>query len=261
MIFKLVKEFVMKHWLKLIGASTLIVLIFMLWSIITAKETNQLPTNMEISWYETQIEGYIKLQGHAHQMAESARGLGYPDSHSIIQTAKNEWATAQNNIDEMTAIVEKLKAEEEARLNAKREEYPTAMYVWEYLTSRGYNEYVVAGIMGNLMAETGGQTLNLQVDATSPGYYGICQWSLYYSPQIENTDLDYQLDYLCSTMEYEFNTFGGQYKKGFNYETFTYMLDEEEAALAFAKCYERCASSSYNVRKKNAKKAYEYFTS
>ena len=251
----------MKHWLKLIGASTLIVLIFMLWSTITAKEVNQIPVNMEISWYEAQIEGYVRLQGHAHQMAESARGLGYPDSHSIIQTAKTEWATAQNNIDEMTAIIERLKAEEEAKLNARRAEYPVATEVWEYLIAKGYNEYVVAGIMGNLMAETGGQTLNLQVNAVSPGYYGICQWSLQYYPQVANTDLMYQLDLLCSTMEYEFNTFGKLYKKGFNYESFTYMLDEEEAALAFAKCYERCASGSYNVRKKNAKKAYEYFTS
>ena len=251
----------MKHWLKLIGASTLIILIFMLWSVITAKEAVQIPVNMEISWYETQIEGYIKLQGHAHQMAESARGLGYPDSHSIIQTAKTEWTTAQNNIDEMTAIVEKLKAEEEAKLNARRKKYPVATEIWEYLITQGYNEYVVAGIMGNLMAETGGQTLNLQVNAVSPGYYGICQWSLQYYPQVANTDLTYQLDLLCSTMEYELNTFGKLYKKGFNYESFTYMLDEEEAALAFAKCYERCASGSYNVRKKNAKKAYEYFTS
>ena len=261
MIFKIVKEFIMKHWLKLLGASTLLIFIFMLWSTITAKEVNQIPVNMEISWYETQIEGYVRLQGHAHQMAESARGLGYPDSHSIIQTAKTEWATAQNNIDEMTAIIERLKAEEEAKLNARRAEYPVATEIWEYLIAKGYNEYVVAGIMGNLMAETGGQTLNLQVNAVSPGYYGICQWSLQYYPQVANTDLMYQLDLLCSTMEYEFNTFGKLYKKGFNYESFTYMLDEEEAALAFAKCYERCASGSYNVRKKNAKKAYEYFTS
>ena len=38
------------------------------------------------------------------------------------------------------------------------------------------------------------------------------------------------------------------------------MEDETEAAIAFAKCYERCSSVSYEVRKTNATKAYNYFT-
>ena len=36
--------------------------------------------------------------------------------------------------------------------------------------------------------------------------------------------------------------------------------DEKEVAKAFAKCYERCGSSSLNQRQKNATTAYNYFT-
>ena len=39
------------------------------------------------------------------------------------------------------------------------------------------------------------------------------------------------------------------------------MTDIEEIALAFAKCYERCGSGSYDVRQSNALIAFEYFAS
>jgi hypothetical protein len=38
------------------------------------------------------------------------------------------------------------------------------------------------------------------------------------------------------------------------------MQDEKEAALYFAKYYERCGSGSYSVRQSNATKALDYFT-
>lgn len=113
------------------------------------------------------------------------------------------------------------------------------------------------------MAETGGHTMNIQSNIwdSSSGYYGICQWSLEYNPQLSGVDLTTQLEHLVSSMEYEFNTFGKNYKSGFKYADFLQLTDTKEAALAFAKCYERCSSSTYSKRQKNAIKAYEYFTS
>ena len=46
-----------------------------------------------------------------------------------------------------------------------------------------------------------------------------------------------------------------------DYDDFIEMTDIEEIALAFAKCYERCGSGSYDVRQSNALIAFEYFAS
>ena len=62
----------------------------------------------------------------------------------------------------------------------------------------GWNDYVCAGIMGNLMAETGGQTLDLDPKAYSSNknYYGICQWSKKYYAEVHKKDLEFQCDFL-----------------------------------------------------------------
>lgn len=263
MIFKKVKELIMKYWLQLIGLTTFIMMIVGIFNVVMANEQeNKIPADRELEWYSQQIEFYQKNQVNAHNMAEAARALGYADNHSIIQTAKSEWINAQVKIEELTLIIDNIKAEEEARLTRWRTEYPVATEIWEYLDNKGYNDYVKAGILGNMMTEVGGQTLNIKVNAyNSSGYYGICQWSLKYNPQMNNTSLITQLDFLTVSMEQEFNNYGKNYKAGFNYSTFITMLDEEEAALAFAKCYERCSSGSYGKRKANAKKALKYYTS
>lgn len=143
----------------------------------------------------------------------------------------------------------------------KRLQYPAATYVWEKLKFYGYNDYVCAGIMGNLMAEVGGQTLNLEYEKYSSeakGYYGICQWSKTYS-EVWYSDLQTQVQFLSRTILYELDTYGFKYKKGFDYVGFCDLTNEKEAALAFAKCYERCGKASYNQRQINATAAYNYF--
>lgn len=143
----------------------------------------------------------------------------------------------------------------------KRLQYPDATYVWEKLKSYGYNDYVCAGIMGNLMAEVGGQTLNLEYEKYSSetkGYYGICQWSKSYS-EVWYTDLKTQVNFLSRSILYELDTYGFKYKKGFDYVDFCDLTNEKEAALAFAKCYERCGKGSYEQRQLNATAAYNYY--
>lgn len=139
-------------------------------------------------------------------------------------------------------------------------QYPVATYVWNRLREGGYSDYVCAGIMGNLMSETGGQTLSLDWQAWSGGsYYGIAQWSKKFFPEVIGKDLEGQVDFLLSNIKAEFNTFGYAYQKGFNYDKFLELTDASEAALAFAKCYERCNSAYYSVRETNAVKAYDFF--
>lgn len=161
---------------------------------------------------------------------------------------------------------EELAAIEAAKWETRKTEYPVATEIWLYMRDElGWNEYVCAGVMGNLMTETGGQTLNIDPSlyghGSNRGYYGICQWSKKYYPEVQGQNLQYQLDFLRDTVEYEFNTYGRLYQSGMKYEEFTQMTGDCRAtALAFAKVYERCNSKYYSVRQTNAEKAYEYFT-
>lgn len=232
MIFKKTKEFIMKHWLQIIGWSTLLVMIIGVVSRAVTKTPERLDT--------THMECDIIIEQQQQTINElTAELMALRENHSNI-------------------------IKEDNNIKIKRQEYPIATKVWEFLGAYGYNDYVRAGILGNMMAECGRQTLNLKLDAyngADKGYYGVCQWSLRYVPQLYNTDLVTQLQYLISSMKQEFNNYGKNYKNNFNYDSFINMTDEEAAALAFAKCYERCASGSYLVRQNNAKKAYEYYTS
>lgn len=140
--------------------------------------------------------------------------------------------------------------------------YKHATTVWNYLKSEGYSDVVCAGIMGNFMTETGGHTLNIDpYDYSSNGrYYGIAQWSSKYYPDVHGKDLDYQLDFLSKTIKKEFDNYGRLYKRGFTYEDLLNLDSPRDAALAFAKVYERCGSGSYGKRQNGAEVAYDYFT-
>lgn len=191
----------------------------------------------------------------AHDMAEAARNLGYEEQHHVINLAQEEYGKAEEEYNKCLTIKEQM----EKQWKEKEIEYPTATYIWIYLKNIGYNDYVAAGILGNIMTEVGGNTLNIQETASNNYYYGMCQWSKTYS-EVWGSSLEYQCDYLLRTIEYELNTFGYAYKNGFNYEKFISITNEKEAAKVFAVCYERCDSKSHKLRQANAKIAYDYFT-
>lgn len=192
-----------------------------------------------------------------------------------INQIQIQYETQLTNILEQEAEEERLRQEELKRQEAEKiqkaketqktpivnnGQYPIATKVWNYMQNNlGWNDYVCAGVMGNLMAETGGQTLNLDPGLYYQSFYGICQWSNKWYPQIQGASLDAQLDFIAQTVKPIIDTYGKNYETGFNYDRFTKMTDSREAALAFAKCYERCNSKYYAVRLDNAVKAYDYF--
>lgn len=263
MIFKKVKEFIMKNFLQVLSAFIILIIIILIHGCFGTEAVEMIDYEAEILKCEQEISFYTTMKTNAHQMAESARALGYTDNHMIIIYAKRDWENAQSKLVEATTRKNTLIAERDNKWNQRSVKYPTATTIWRYLSDYGFNDHVIAGIVGNMMAETGGHTLNIETRIWdgSGGYYGICQWSLKYNPQLSGVDLTAQLEHLVSSMEYEFNTFGKNYKSGFGYTDFLQLTDSKEAALAFAKCYERCAGSTYSKRQKNAIKAYEYFTS
>ena len=141
------------------------------------------------------------------------------------------------------------------------EEYYYATKVWEYLRQKGFSQEVTCAIIGNMMIETSGGSLDLKPNIYSPSgnYYGLCQWSKEYYPEAHGLSFEQQLEFLLNNIEWEINTFGKNYEAGFKYEDFLTMDDPAEAALAFAKSYERCGPVSYELRQEAAIKAYEYF--
>ena len=170
-------------------------------------------------------------------------------------------------VDEECAKIDELIAQYTADANylqfwrVRAEEYPVATQIWLYMKELGWNDYVCAGIMGNMMAECSGHTLNIQwwLYDYSGCFYGVCQWSLYYCPEVKDLNLEQQLDYLRDTIEREFDYAGSCYYSGFTYKAFLEMTNCQDIALAFAKVYERCDSGSYSIRQRNAEIAYEYF--
>jgi hypothetical protein len=198
----------------------------------------------------------------AHAMAEAARKLGYDESHSTIVLAKQEYNDAKTLKKGYQATYDSLVADYNSRWSLKESQYPSATYVWRYLTETlGYNNYVAAGIMGNMMGECGGGTLNLKywVTSSSGNYYGLCQWSRGYSG-VWGASLEGQCAFLANTISYELNTYGRAYASGFNYSKFLNLSNEQQAAKAFFKCYERGAASTCSARMKYATIAYNYFT-
>jgi hypothetical protein len=165
----------------------------------------------------------------------------------------------EKEVDRLEADINKFEDDINV-FNQWMKEYPEATEVWFYLRNLGYSEVVVAGIVGNMMIETSGGTLDLKPNVYGVGHYGLCQWSLYYKPFMADKTLHEQLDFLVSDMEYEFNTFGFCYKSGFTYNDFIVIDNCRDAAIAFAKAYERPGGGTYSMRADCAEVAYNYFT-
>lgn len=177
----------------------------------------------------------------------------------VVKTVLYEIKSSKEKILEYQNLYDVLYAQEQEELKwaEKSAEYESATFIWRYFKDKGYSDYATAGILGNIMAEVGGQTLYIQYWLSNSSYYGMCQWSRQYYPEAIGLSLEEQCDFLFNTIENEFDVFG--YIVGLSYEDFIQIENEQTAALAFAKVYERCGSGSYSVRQSNATEAYNYF--
>lgn len=148
-----------------------------------------------------------------------------------------------------------------SKIESWRNEHYYAARTWEYLRQRNFSQAAACGIIGNMMIETSGGTLDLKpnIYSKSGNYFGLCQWSTTYYSGAKDLPFEHQLDYLLGTMPLEFKTFGRLYKDNFNYEDFIILEDPALAALVFAKVYERCSPVSFELRQQAALKAFEYF--
>lgn len=191
--------------------------------------------------------------------ASKAKDVVYTANYDVDETEEylTQIRTKQAELEKLEAKV----ASDLAHYEAWEEEHFYAAKVFQYFMQRGFTKEATCAIIGNMMIETSGGGLNLKpnIYSKSGNYYGLCQWSLRYYPETKNISFEDQLDYLFNTMPWEFNTFGWLYEDGFNYKDFIRMTDPAEAAIAFAKVYERCTPISYKLRENAAIKAYKYF--
>lgn len=126
-------------------------------------------------------------------------------------------------------------------------QYPVAQEVWDTLKSFGWNDNICAGIIGNMMRECGGDTLELKWNNVNKfgNHYGLCQWSKKWHSKAWYLDIQGQLEYL---------------KKTLDISIFDKCKTPAQAARAFCIHYERPgANSPIWKRENNAKKAYDYF--
>lgn len=189
------------------------------------------------------------------------------DCVKTLDTAINSGKCTVNAIDEMcmekqrlNQIIYDMQTDVE-NYTKWEEEYYYSAKTYEFLKQNGFNDTVACAIIGNMMVETSPYSLTLKPYAQhkSGCHYGLCQWARKYYKQVMGATFEEQLRFLLETMPKEFNRYGKIYKKNFDYEAFLEMTDVKEAALAFAKIYERCGTGSYPARKTCAKMAYEYF--
>ena len=147
-------------------------------------------------------------------------------------------------------------------------EYPEAQLIWNTMISWGWTAETCAGIIGNMMAEIGGGTLNLSNWNSNGGCgYGLIQWtsnrrSILKSRYGSYPTIEQQLIFIrdelfginntrqqvsSSVLDKIMNTNGNE--------------SPESIAFCFASNYERCASRYRAKRQGYARIAYEYFMS
>lgn len=185
----------------------------------------------------------------------------YIPSESLNEAVQIQ-RVSQNKIYEITNLIaianalpeEEEKQEEPVVHHVESYQYENAAYIWNYLKDLGYNDYVCAGILGNIMAEVGGHTLTIRYWLESGKFYGMCMWNVSYFPGVYGLGLEGQCNYLRDTIEGQINS-----RSYYSYSQFLNLQDEREAALYFAKAYERCSANSYYQREVNAAYAYKYF--
>ena len=145
------------------------------------------------SMYTNEVESNLSMQ----MELDSVKKL----NNELTKQVKDQEQELTEYIDKIELLensIEDLKKE-----NIKYNKYKQASTVWLYLKSVGLNDYVCAGILGNIMAEVGGQTLDIsrwsQYSSDSDGYYGICQWSSGRKQRLLNnfgSSLEAQLNFL-----------------------------------------------------------------
>ena len=215
---------------------------------------------------KTMMEEQQAFKDEIHTKAEEYRADGYAEDSREIQELKKQWMVAHARYNEYKTKYQEKWLNSDEFWAKKYEENPTGTFIWRYMKDLGYSDAVCAGIFGNMMLECGIEEagsfdLKWWVYDSSTWFYGLCQWSKTYFPEVYGMNLEFQMDYLRDTIKEQIDEAGFAYGgDGFGYEEFLQLEDPAEVAVCFAKAYERCASQHVWPRRGFAEQAYAYFT-
>ncbi len=226
------------------------------------------------------IIGFMCYDNHLHSQLEMVATekesieTQMDKTNRDLEFVKNELAAVREELnatyEELNVAheeIERYKKEiedEEAKWRKRYEEYPIATEVWISMKVQGWSDIVCAGIMGNLMAETGGTgTLHLDWDSNGSSGYGLVQWIDTRRNEIKNKYGSYpSVKEQVQFIHDELYGVNGVTRQVTDRQLNAIMNAEtpEECAYAFACYYERCATEYRNIRMGFARKAYDYFT-
>lgn len=153
--------------------------------------------------------------------------------------------------------------EKEVLITIEGTQYPEAKQTWDTLISWGWSAETAAGIIGNMMAEVGGGTLDLSRWNSDKGCgYGLCQWTSGRASGIKYKygaypNIEQQLQYMKDELLGE-NGVRAQVTETER----TQILEgqsPEQVAYAFASYFERCGVRYRARRQDYARIAYDYF--
>lgn len=187
-----------------------------------------------------------------------------------LETTKAECALLIETNSSISQELEKVKSEleevkkENLQWSSKYNQYPAATIAWIYMTEElGWSDIVAAGIMGNMMAECGGQTLALVWDSNGSSGYGLVQWIGARRESIkekygETPTIIEQIEFVKDEL---YGTNGvTQQVTDQQRESILNASSPEKCAEKFAMWFERPSSADYSTRRSNAAKAYAYFS-
>ena len=197
--------------------------------------------------------------------ADTNRSAALSPSDPLLPTEENELVplpTEEDNVSEEFAIKEPEISEEELFWQKCWAQYPVATEIWLQMKSYGWSDAACAGIMGNFMRETAGDTLHIKSDVYNgnKSHYGLCQWSKRYYPGIHPTaewtpSTAEQVEYLHYTIVCQRELC---FRYGFDEDYLINATNCREVAKKFCDGYERPAENSTR-RENNAEKAWRYF--
>lgn len=190
---------------------------------------------------------------------------------TYLKEACQTYSEVENEVNYVSEIINQYEIElndivkKENHYNKCYAEYPEATAVWFYMKNNfGWSDIICAGIMGNIMAEIGGGTLNWSGKCLTDkrSGYGMFQWvdnrrkeikNLYGDKPTMEQQLEFMYDELYGTDGATCQVSEEQLELILNGNT------PERVAHIFAIYFERCASYSYGPRKGYARIAYNYF--
>lgn len=238
-------------------------------SISTSNPTQVVMYRVRKSWDDakSQIGAYSLLENAKNVCDKAGAGYEVYDSNGkVVYTA---------TVVEQKPVIDTSKVNTSAADPAK---------MWNYFKAKGLNDYGIAGLMGNLYAESGLRACNLQnayeksLDLSDAEYtaavdadiytnfvndgagYGLAQWT-YWS--LKRDMLDYfkqkkkSIGDLDTQMEFLAHQLSTGYKDVWNtLKTATSVLDASNAVLLK---FERPADQSESMQKKRAEFGQKYF--